>query len=203
MIRSSLIAFALAVAASIVAAPAPAQILVFQTTLAGTNEVPQIASPATGNATVTLDWTANTMRVEAFFSGLLGTTTAAHIHCCTVPTANVGVATTTPTFPGFPSGVMSGTYDQTFNMTLASSYNPSFLNNATNLGNIATAQATLFSGIIAGQAYFNIHTTQFPGGEIRGQLAPVPEPSTWAMMLAGFAMTGAAIRRRRKVTALA
>lgn len=30
-------------------------------------------------------------------------------------------------------------------------------------------------------------------------LAPVPEPAAWAMMLAGFGMTGAAMRSRRKV----
>jgi hypothetical protein len=29
-------------------------------------------------------------------------------------------------------------------------------------------------------------------------LAPVPEPSTWAMMLAGFGMVGFGLRTRRK-----
>lgn len=33
--------------------------------------------------------------------------------------------------------------------------------------------------------------------------APVPEPSTWAMMLLGFGAVGAAVRRRRAVPALA
>jgi hypothetical protein len=54
----------------------------------------------------------------------------------------------------------------------------------------------------AGEAYFNIHTNLFPGGEIRGFLLPVnaiPEPSTWAMMILGFPGVGfTAYRRRNK-----
>jgi hypothetical protein len=43
-----------------------------------------------------------------------------------------------------------------------------------------------------------MHTQFVPGGEIRGflQAAPVPEPETWAMMLAGLGVVGAAVRRR-------
>ena len=49
----------------------------------------------------------------------------------------------------------------------------------------------------ASTAYFNIHTTAFAGGEIRGFLAPIPEPETYALMLAGLAAVGVAARRRR------
>ena len=31
-------------------------------------------------------------------------------------------------------------------------------------------------------------------------VAPVPEPSTWAMLLVGFALAGGALRQRRKQT---
>ena len=41
-----------------------------------------------------------------------------------------------------------------------------------------------------GQAYFNIHTVNFGGGEIRGFLiTPVPEPGT--LVLTGLAALGA------------
>ncbi len=201
MIRSSLIALTIAAAASFaVATPALAQ--VFVATLAGSNEVPPANSPGSGTGTVTLDTVANTMRVEATFANLLGNTSASHIHCCTPPGANAGVATNVPTFPNFPLGVTSGSYDRLFDMTLAASFNPAFLNNATNGGNVTTARATLFNGIISGQAYLNIHTNLFPGGEIRGQLTAAPEPGTWAMMIIGFASVGLAMRRRRAEVAI-
>jgi len=54
---------------------------------------------------------------------------------------------------------------------------------------------------VYGDAYLNIHTTNFGGGEIRGFLHAVPEPSTWAMMILGFAGVGfMAYRRSRKNT---
>lgn len=142
----------------------------FVATLSGPAENPPIASPGTGFATVTLDSVAHVMTVDVVFSGLVEPTTAAHIHCCVAPPGTAPVATTTPTFPGFPSGVTAGSYSQTFDMTQASSYNPAFLNNSQNLGSTATAEATLEAGLLAGAAYFNIHTTFAPGGEIRGFL---------------------------------
>lgn len=47
--------------------------------------------------------------------------------------------------------------------------------------------------------YFNLHTGGFPGGEIRGQIVAVPEPSSLVVMtLIGTAIVGTAARRRRK-----
>jgi hypothetical protein len=109
------------------------------------------------------------------------------------------VATPTPSFPAFPTGVTSGSYLRDFDLTLASSYNGAFV--TANGGTPASAEAALFAGLNAGQAYFNIHTATFPGGEIRGHFALVPEPGTWALMITGFGLVGVAARRRR--TALA
>ena len=64
-------------------------------------------------------------------------------------------------------------------------------------GSVAAAQTMLFNGLLAGEAYLNIHTTQFPGGEISGFLAPIPEPHTWALLLAGLYAAGAFARRRQ------
>ena len=155
---------------------------------------------------VTIDDSVDTMRVQTIFSGLLGTTTAAHIHCCfNVAGTVAGVATQTPTFVDFPLGVTIGTYDHTFDLTLASSYNAAFLNSAQIGGNVSTAEAALLNALNDGTAYLNIHTNEFPSGEIRGFFAltvAVPEPSTWAMMILGFTGVGYMAYRRKSKPAL-
>lgn len=164
-------------------------------TLLGSVEAPPNASPGTGTALVTIDYDLLTMDVNVNFSGLLGNTSAAHIHCCTAvaETGTAGVATTTPSFPGFPSGVTSGSYHQVFDLTQASSYNAMFITN--NGGTVSGALNALGAGLDAGKAYFNIHTSFAPGGEIRGFLAPVPIPA--AAWLFGTAVMGLPLLRRR------
>ena len=95
-----------------------AHAVVYAAPLLGSSEVPVAVTPGTGFGTVTIDLDLLTLRVEASFSGLLGNTTSAHIHCCVLPGSNVGVATQTPSFSGFPLGVTAGSYDNTFNMAL-------------------------------------------------------------------------------------
>jgi hypothetical protein len=150
---------------------AGAATLNFSALLTGPSENPPNISIGIGTAVVTWDTTAQTMRVQVTFTGLSGNTTASHIHCCVGPPGIAGVATTVPSFTGFPLGVTTGTYDHTFDMTDASSYNPGFM--AVNGGTPASAGAALLAGIQAGQAYLNIHTTVYPGGEIRGFLQGV------------------------------
>jgi hypothetical protein len=65
--------------------------------------------------------------------------------------------------------VTAGTSDSTLDLTLYSSYNAAFVTANTT---VAAAEATLTSGIADGRAYLNIHTTNFPGGEIRSFLIP-------------------------------
>lgn len=162
--------------------------ITYDAPLRGTSEVPPNASTGTGEATVIINTTLQTMEVRVIFSGLVGPTTASHIHCCTASpgTGNAGVATTTPTFAGFPLGVTSGTYDNTLDLTASSLYNPAFV---TAEGSVANAEAALLTGLAAGDAYLNIHTTVFPGGEIRGYLEPasIPEPATFELACVGLA----------------
>lgn len=183
-------------AALILAMPAAyATPMVFGGNLSGANEVPPTTSPATGHVTVTLDPTAQTITINATFSGLTSADTAAHIHCCAPLGTNVGVATTLPAFIGFPLGVTSGTFDQTFNLTDSAFYNPAFV--TAHGGTIAGAEAELEAGISDEMAYFNIHTVNFPGGEIRTQLFPAPEPASF-VLLGSFLVALGLIRWRSR-----
>jgi hypothetical protein len=191
----SLIASLVGAALLSLAGTAQASLLVYNASLSGPNE--GNVSPGLGFATITFDDAAHTMLINASFSGLTGLTTASHIHCCTAApgTGTAGVATQVPTFTGFPLNVTSGAYSNTFDLTQASSWNPAFV--TANGGTPASAEAALLGGAAAGTAYLNIHTTLFPGGEIRGFLTAVPEPATWALMILGVALVGGTLRRRQ------
>lgn len=186
-----------ALLAAALVAPSSAHTEIYDFILNGPSEAPPNASPATGTARVTLDLDLVTMRVEASFSGLTGNTTAAHIHCCTaIPgTGTVGVATTTPSFVGFPAGVTAGSYDHTYDLTLASSYNAVFV--TANGGTVSGALNALTAGLASGRAYFNIHTSTFGGGEIRGfGTLQVPEPASAGLL--GLSAVGLLTRSRRR-----
>jgi len=172
---------ALLVAGSLFAGP-----ITYIVSMSGPGESPPNASPGTGSAVIIIDSTANTLRIVSdTFSGLTAGTTASHIHCCTgAPgTGTAGVATQTPSFTGFPLGVTSGTYSMLFDMTQASTWNPAFIG----AGTPATAEAALVAGAALGDAYLNIHTSNFPSGEIRGFLVATPEPGTMALAIAALA----------------
>ncbi len=145
------------------------QIKTYIVSMDGSNESPPNASPGVGIATVTVDETAKTMNIQCFFSGLLGNTTVTHIHAATTTanTGNTGVAI--PIVSGFPTGVTSGNYDITLDMTLATSYNATYITN--NGGTTATAFTALVAAFDANKAYLNIHSSAFGGGEIRGFLS--------------------------------
>lgn len=173
--------------------------------MSGPSEFPANASPGTGTGLIVYDSAAHTLFMDVSFSGLTGNTTAAHIHAPTATSGlgdeaaasaamNAGVATQLPSFVGFPLGVTSGTFNNTLDLTLASSWNPAYI--TANGGTPATAEAAFATALAEGKAYFNIHTTQFSGGEIRGFPTLIPEPATLTLIaLCGLALGGTTRRR--------
>ncbi|MEK6703464.1 MAG: CHRD domain-containing protein [Planctomycetota bacterium] len=186
---------AVAVAALAIASSACGDVITYSVHLTGAAEAPPNASPGLGDGFVTIDTALHTMHLHVDFGGLIGTVSASHIHAATAVAGagTAGVATTTPTFAGFPLGVTAGTYDTILDMTLASSYNPSYV--AAHGGTTASAEIDLFAAFAAGKAYWNIHTTAFPPGEIRGFLTPVPAPGAASVLAIGTLL----VARRRRV----
>ena len=179
-----------------IATAAQAQIKVFQGTFA-----PE-AVGATGSGTLSMQYDAglHTLNIAATFAGLSGTTVTAHIHCCTAlpNTGTAGVALAQGNvLPGFPIGVSSGSYTRLIDLTQTNQYNGTFFSSSGETA--AAAEARLISNLASGNAYFNIHTTpRFIGGEIRAFVTAVPEPQTYALMLAGLGVMGWAAKRRKQ-----
>ncbi len=164
---------ALAAAAVLLAAPpAQAAIIVYSGTF-----VPEGGGGRTGTGTLILQYddAGHTLAINATFSGLSGTTSTAHIHCCT-PTPGTGTAgvalATGGILPGFPLGVQSGSYLQTIDLALTSNYSASFV--TANGGTAAGAELALINALTTQTAYFNIHSSTFGGGEIRTFVTVVP-----------------------------
>ncbi len=126
-------------------------------------------------ATVTFDPVTELLNVSLSYTGLASGASGAHIHCCVTPGGNAGVATSVPAFIGFVLGNTSGTFNATFDMSQAVSYNPAFI--TANGGTVSSAEPVFADGYVRGLTYLNIHDSVFPGGEIRLLLA-APEPGT-------------------------
>lgn len=189
-------------AATLLFVPASFAVTIFTyTATLGNFENPPTGSLATGLALITVDTLANFIEMDVTFSGLTGTTTAAHIHCCVAQGGNAGVTTATPSLPGFALGVTSGTYNNLFDLTSSDTWNPAFV--TASGGTTADAEAALLVGLADNQAYLDIHTSAFGNGEIRGFLAappaPVPEPFAWVFLLTGILAIAIVKRGRRTV----
>ncbi|RYE99521.1 MAG: hypothetical protein EOO78_14035 [Oxalobacteraceae bacterium] len=111
-------------AGTALAAPAFAQSGTFRAVASGPAESPPNGSA--GSSLVTIDVIGTQLTVDAPFQDLTGTTTMAHVHCCTADPFT-GVAPVAVPFTGFPTGVRSGTYSATVSLDDAASYAPAFL----------------------------------------------------------------------------
>ena len=163
-----------------------ADTITFTTTLSGANEVPPRATNGTGTATVILDDVAGKVTITLSFSGLSAAVTGAHIHCCAAPGANASVVVPFDSFLTLSADKTSGSLTS-FSFTLVPA------------GGLTVAQ--IIDGLKSGLAYVNVHTSTFPGGEIRGQLvaagAAVPEPSTLLLLGTGLLTAASRLRKRR------
>jgi hypothetical protein len=183
-----------ALVAAITAGPVAAA--TFTTTLSGANETVPNTSTATGFGRLVLSADSNFAKIDISWDGLTGPITIAHTHCCALQGANGPVA-----IDFNPPLIASGSLSRFYDLNLASTYTAGFINN--NGGTVAGARAAFLAGLTSGRAYYNLHTAAFPGGEIRGNLtlSAVPEPASWAMMIGGFGLVGASLRRRREAVA--
>lgn len=191
---------ALALAASTFAmAPAAYAIDFYRSVASGPGEAIPNPSPGFSVASYTLDGMILSANIP--FQDLVTPTIDAHIHCCTTEPLAGTAGVAIPLF-GFPLGVTSGNYTQTFDLADPAVYSPAFL---AAFGGTATGASTaLLDALTDHTAYLNIHTTQYPGGEIRGFMvaAPIPEPGAWAMLaigLAGLGVTGLRRHLRQSV----
>lgn len=147
----------------------------FDAFLTGLGENPPNASPATGFGTVTLNAAQTQITVDESWSGLTAPATASHIHGPGAPGVNAPVLFP---FSGVPNATAGAIPEQTFAIT-------------------PTQVGYLFSGTL----YMNVHTANFPGGEIRGQLLPanVPDAASSATLLGMSALGMLTMRRYLRV----
>ncbi len=170
MLRKIIVIVAVAMSTFILALPAQSAIITFATELSALQEVPTNASPALGFGVVVLNDIADTITVDLSWSGLTAPATAAHIHGPAAPGVNAPVVFG---FSGVPAATAGAIPEQTFSIT-----------------------PTQISDLEGGLYYFNVHTSTFPGGEIRGQIG-VPEPGT--LLLLGFGIIGVLGLRKRSI----
>lgn len=135
-------------------------IVTFKAAMAGAGEIPANTSTGSGTFTATLDTATNVFTYDITFSGLTSPVNNGHIHGPAFATANAG---TTINFNTLAGATFS------FGQTAGTAHGSAVLTSATQI-TAAINGDSLKKILMAGMAYANIHTTQNPGGEIRGQI---------------------------------
>jgi hypothetical protein len=139
-LRMTPILAATAVALMLSAAPAYAEMVNFTATLSAAEEVPPNDSPGTGAVEATFDTESKVFKWNITYEGLTGDATAAHFHGPADPGANAGPVV--PIDGALASPIMGE----------------------------ATLDDAQAADLQAGKWYFNLHTAQYPDGELRGQV---------------------------------
>lgn len=131
-------------------AAAQAQIIELRATINKDQETPPTTSPATGTAIMHYNVATNTFDLMVSITGLSNIATASHIH-----EGAVGVA----------GPVVTGLGADAVYTRSGTTVTGTFLG-VKHLGDPIK--------LLQGGAYYNIHSAQFPGGEVRGQLIAQP-----------------------------
>jgi uncharacterized protein (TIGR03118 family) len=132
--------------------------------LSGANEVPRSLSLGTGSFTAFLNQAMDTLTVIVSFSGLSGATLDGGADISIGAPGSTGPAVLT--LSDFPGGVASGQFTTTLT---AANFTPDPADGINTFQDAAQA-------MLEGNAYFNLHTTQNPDGEIRGQIGRISTP---------------------------
>jgi len=163
-----------AVLLAAIALPSSATVWVLTATLTGSQEVPPVSTTAYGQAIMSYDDVSKLFNLAVYEVGIpQSDIVAAHIH--------VGA-------PGVNGPVI-------YNLGGGASWSGSGVIFARFITG-GLFPAAYEADLLAGNTYINIHTPAHPGGEIRGQLIPVPEPATIAGLGVGVGLL--ALRRRRR-----
>jgi hypothetical protein len=170
MMKSRLLTLSLAAVATIVVACKSASndsptepnrnLVTFRATMNGASEVPANTTTGSGVFTGTLDTVTNIFTYDITFTGLSSPVNNGHIHGPALATATSGTTINFNTLGGstFSFGQTAG---GAHGVAILS---PTVLISATMTGD--SLKKLLFAGL----TYANIHTTNNPAGEIRGQI---------------------------------
>lgn len=170
-------------------ASAHATLISFTAVLEGAQEVPGVATAASGSAMLVLDTEEETLSYTIDLSGvdIDGSQTGGNnadnvvgVHFHRAPAGANGAMTFGVYLPSHDADLMIdailGTLTGIWDMS--------------DVGALQTIGDSV-GDLIAGNFYINVHTVAFPAGEIRGQIlransAEVPQPTPLALMLLGL-----------------
>lgn len=204
---------AVALTSTLLAASAGAVTMLTATLTNGQENPPVVPTTAagaprtsSGTATFVIDDAMSSMTFSATIFGLDVTGSqsadtndnlaAAHIHAgpAVTPTTNG------PVVWGFFGAPFNDNAPNDFAMTpFATGVGGTFSGKWDPTEGNATTFAAQLANILAGRSYINFHSAQFGGGEIRGAIVvAIPEPETYALLLAGLAAIAGVSRRRRR-----